>query len=72
MRIEMFDGEEQVRVFGATVVRSNGADVLIELGPSDGPPHVRLRLSRDEATKIGVTLSDFLTSGDGEVVIVND
>ncbi len=69
MKLELFDGDETVRVIGAVVVKSlaNG-EIQMDLGPADGAPNVRIVMSRDEAFELGSALHGL----DGERVILVD
>ena len=58
---------------GAAVVRAvPGGGVVLELGPADGPPHVRLSLSGAEAVRLSSTVRGVAASGGEEVLIVDD
>lgn len=69
MKIESFDGSETTRVIGAVVLRllRNG-EIQVDLGPADGVPLVRLRMSQDEAFELGSALHGL----DGERVILTE
>jgi hypothetical protein len=70
VKLELFDGEETVRVVGAVVVKAltNGV-VQIDFGPADGAPNVRLVMSQDEAFELGSALHGL---DDGERVLLVD
>ena len=58
------------RDIGAVVVRATPAGgVLLELGPADGPAHLRLVLSGPEALRLATTLHAIATGRDEEIVI---
>ena len=73
MRLEQRDGEETVRPVGAAVVRAvGGSDVVLELGPADGPPLMRLRMSHTEAMRLATAVQAVAHSGGESVLIVED
>jgi hypothetical protein len=73
MRLEQRDGEETVRPVGAAVVRSvGGGDVVLELGPADGPPLMRLRMSYTEAMRLATAVQAVAHGGGESVLIVDD
>jgi hypothetical protein len=55
------------------VVRAgiNGS-VVLDLGPADGPPHVRLILSQSEAVQLGKSVRAVANDGGEAVLIVED
>lgn len=60
------------RDVGAAVVRAEQAGgVLLELGPADGPPMVRLIFSTAEATRLSNTLHTIGANG-GEAILMVD
>jgi hypothetical protein len=60
------------RDIGAAVVRSQSAGgVVLEFGPADGPPHLRLGLSGHEATKLSAILQSIAANG-GESILLAD
>lgn len=70
MRLVLLDGGDQVRAIGAAVVRSDpSGSVVLELGPADGPPHLRLTLDNDEAIRLAATLEG-AAHGRGEVILI--
>ena len=57
MKLELFDGDETVRVVGAVVVKALAkGEVQVDFGPADGAPNVRLVMSQDEAFELGSAL----------------
>ena len=69
MKLELFDGEETVRIIGAVVVKSlTNGEIQVDFGPADGAPNVRIVMSRDEAFELGSALHGL----DGERVILVD
>lgn len=70
MRIDMMDGLGKSRPIGAAVVRASGGEVLLELGPADGPPHLRLTMSMSEATRLSATVTAVANGKDEEILIV--
>ena len=58
---------------GAAVVRPapNGL-VVLEFGPADGPPIVRLTLSDAEALRLSATVAAVINGGDEQILIVDD
>jgi hypothetical protein len=70
VKLELFDGDETVRVVGAVVVKALAKDeVQVDFGPADGAPNVRLVMSQDEAFELGSALHGL---DDGERVILID
>jgi hypothetical protein len=60
------------RGIGAAVVRAGPrSGVLLELGPADGPPHLRLVLSSAEASRLSATLQAVVANG-GEAILLLD
>ena len=58
------------RDVGAVVVRRGPAGgVLLELGPADGPPYLRLVLTGAEATRLSATLQSIVNGRDEEILI---
>jgi hypothetical protein len=73
MRLEHLDGQESSRAVGAAVVRAAGVGgVVIELGPADGPPVVRLTMSPTEAIRLAATVQAVAQGGGETVLIVED
>jgi hypothetical protein len=69
VKLELFDGEETVRIIGAVVVKSlTNGEIQVDFGPADGAPNVRIVMSRDEAFELGSALHGL----DGERVILVD
>jgi len=57
---------------GAAVVRGvAGGGVVLELGPADGAPHLRLHLSADEAARLSATVRGVADDG-GEAILLVD
>jgi hypothetical protein len=70
MKLELFDGEETVRVIGAVVVKSTAnGEMQIDFGPADGAPNVRIVMNRDEAFELGSALHGL---DDERVILVDD
>ena len=66
-------GGEVGHDIGAAVVRAApGGGVLLELGPADGPPHVRLSLTSAEALRLSATVRGVATSGGEEILLADD
>ena len=58
---------------GAAVARTApGGGVMLELGPADGPPHLRLSLSSAEAMRLASTVQGVAANGGEEILIVDD
>jgi hypothetical protein len=72
MRLERLDGEETHRQVGAAVVRVSGGDVVLELGPADGPPLARLHMTHSEAVQLASTLQSVAHGGGESILIVED
>lgn len=68
---ETAEGEIK-RDVGAVVIRSTPTGgVRLDLGPADGPPHVRLLMSSTEATRLGAGLQA-IAAGGGEEILITD
>ncbi|HKG27137.1 MAG TPA: hypothetical protein VKB09_15915 [Thermomicrobiales bacterium] len=73
MRLERLGGEETGRAVGAAVVRAVGAgELVLELGPADGPPLVRLTMSHTEAMRLAAATQAVVQSGGESILIVED
>lgn len=78
MRLELLaplapGGESEVkRDVGAVVARSDKGGVVLELGPADGPPHLRLVLSSGEATRLISTLQGLGGGGRERILFVDE
>ena len=80
MRLEMLEGSgletpsgELKREVGAAVARGDpGGGFVLELGPADGPPHLRLILSGAEAARLGAAIQGVVSRGGEEVVLSDD
>ncbi|HEY8445682.1 MAG TPA: hypothetical protein VIL01_01095 [Thermomicrobiales bacterium] len=72
MRLERLDGDDINRPVGAAVVRVSNGDIVLELGPADGPPLARLAMSHAEATRLAATLTSVVRGGGESVLIVED
>jgi hypothetical protein len=72
MRFEMLNGDELIRQIGAAVVREDGAGLIIEFGPADGPPMNRLRLSSDEAHRLLQAVRTVLNGKHEEIILADD
>lgn len=72
MRFEQRDGEPGIRPIGAAVVRPAGAGIVIDFGPADGPPLIRLALSKSEATQLSAALRGVLGGRDEEIILVEE
>ncbi len=79
MRLELmasarsdFGTSERGMSIGAAVVRPEGnGGIVLELGPADGPPHLRLLLTNAEAMRLSATVRG-VASGDSEQVLIVD
>ena len=73
MRLDLLGTGEPSRIIGAAVVRAgaNGG-VVLDLGPADGPPHIRLVLSQAEAIQLGKSVREVANDGGEAVIIVED
>ncbi len=70
MRLELVDGEESIRGVGAAVVRQIGmGEIVLELGPADGAPKWRLKMSVNEAARL-MSAVQSVTQGGGESVLI--
>jgi hypothetical protein len=73
MRLETMDGEDTTRVIGAVVVRKNaGGDVIVDFGPADGPPLVRVRMDNDEAQEFSSAIKAVADGGKETVLMIDD
>jgi hypothetical protein len=73
MRLDYLDSSEPSRIIGAAVVRTRaGGGVVLELGPADGPPQIRLLLSQSEALQLGKSVRAIANDGGEAVIIVED
>ena len=77
MRLELLgagrgDTGDTAREVGAAVVRpSPGGGMVLELGPADGPPQIRLTLSTEEATRLTGAIHSVASGRNEEIVIVD-
>ncbi|CAN5643170.1 hypothetical protein BH23CHL5_BH23CHL5_11110 [soil metagenome] len=73
MLLDPMDGGEVSRVIGAVVIRSlKTGEVLIDLGPADGPPLVRLRLDRSQAIDFATGVNNVAETGGEKVLLMDD
>ncbi len=73
MRLEHVDSSEPGRTIGAAVVRARaGGGVVLDLGPADGPPQLRLLLSQSEALQLSKSVHAVANDGGEDVLIVED
>jgi hypothetical protein len=73
MRLEAIDGDDGARVIGAAVIRKHaGGDIILDLGPADGPPLVRIRMGYNEAQNLAGAIRNVADGGDETVLIVDD
>ncbi len=77
MRLELLsplkpDGEHEIKQdIGAIVTRAIPGKLVMEIGPADGPPHLRLTLTSSEAVQLGTILQK-IASGGGEEILLAD
>ncbi len=72
MRLVRLDGEETGRAVGAAVVRAVGSgEIVLELGPADGPPLIRLTMSHAEAMRL-TSATQAVVQGGGESILIAD
>ena len=64
-------GEMALDVGAAVVRASPGGGLVLEFGPADGPPHLRLSLSSAEATRLSATVRAVAATGGEEILIVD-
>jgi hypothetical protein len=70
MRLDLLNGEENVRDIGAVVVRaSTNGELCLELGPADGPPRVVLKMTTAEAGQLTSAVQTISQSG-GETILI--
>ncbi len=72
VRQEPVNGEVVWDVGAAVARTSPGGGVMLELGPADGPPHLRLSLSSAEALRLASTVQGVAANGGEEILIVDD
>jgi hypothetical protein len=73
MRLEHLDSNDPGRTIGAAVVRAQaGGGVVLELGPADGPPQLRLLLSQSEALQLSKSVHVVANDGGEDVLIVEE
>jgi hypothetical protein len=72
MRLEIIDDGSIARPVGAAFVRPDTTGVVVELGPADGPPLARLRLTKDEATQLGNALKAVVNGRSEAIILVED
>jgi hypothetical protein len=73
MRLERLDEDDAARAIGAAVVRSVGSrEIVLEFGPADGPPLVRLTMSHSEAMRLTAAAQAVVQSGGETILIVDD
>jgi hypothetical protein len=74
MRLEQLNnGEESVRGVGAAVVRKlNTGEIVLELGPADGPARLRLKMSHGEAMQLTAAVQVIAQNGGETGLIVED
>jgi hypothetical protein len=72
VRFELIDGESSVRPIGAAVVKPDTTGLVIELGPADGAPLARIRLTASEASQLGGALKTVIKDREEAVLLVED
>lgn len=72
MRTEGMDGEESGKVVGAIVIHAVGAEVVVDLGPADGAPFLRLCLSKNEAHRLSANLRAVANGRDEEILLADE
>ncbi len=66
------DNRETVFEIGATVIRQGpGGGIELELGPADGPAHIRLVLAHAESQRLAAALRA-VANGGAETVIISE
>jgi hypothetical protein len=76
MRLELLkplasvEGEVKQDI-GAVVARATPGGIVLELGPADGAPHLRLVLSATEALRLAATIHG-IANGGGEEILIAD
>jgi len=63
------DQEATSRPIGAIVVGKTGSDITVDAGPADGPPMVRMRLTRAQALLLSANLRAVANGRDEEVLL---
>ncbi len=64
--------EEVKRDIGAVVVRAASGGVVLELGPADGPPHLRLVFTDAEAARLSATIQSIADDGGEEILMADE
>jgi len=71
-RTDQENRETQLEI-GATVVRQgSGGGIELELGPADGPAHIRLALTQTEAQRLIAALRSVANGGAETIIIAED
>ncbi len=71
MKIELFDRDESWAI-GAIVVTKDAGEIAIDVGPADGPPMLRMRLSRSQALQLSANLRAVANGRDEEVLLAEE
>lgn len=69
MRTEAMDSDSVSRPVGAAVVHAHSGEICLDLGPADGAPFFRLRLSRQEAHQLSANLRAVANGRDEEILL---
>ena len=69
MRSEAIDNDGVSRPVGAAVVHAHNGEICLDLGPADGAPFFRLRMSRTEAQQLSANLRAVANGRDEEILL---
>lgn len=73
MRMELLDREDNLRTIGAIVITKDGTEnISIDAGPADGPPLVRIKISRAQALQLSANLRAVANGRDEEVLLAEE
>jgi hypothetical protein len=67
-----FLGSDEARMVGAIVVTKDTGDIAIDVGPADGPPMLRLKVSRTEALQLSANLRAVANGRDEEILLAEE
>ncbi|MEZ4499560.1 MAG: hypothetical protein R2839_05680 [Thermomicrobiales bacterium] len=71
MRLEIYDGDDVVRMIGAVVIRTSpSGDICLDFGPADGPPLVSFTMNVDQGRDLSQALKGVVDGRDETVLIV--
>lgn len=71
MKVELL-GSDDARVIGAIVVTKDAGEIAIDVGPADGPPTLRMTVSRSQALQLSANLRAVANGRDEEVLLADE